>query len=85
MQLYRLSATSGVPSGKNGDYTGIGAGVLVWSTVVDGLAREGASPVYDYLQSSFFINPASAANGLCVALAIFGELNEPSLKYCWSV
>ena len=29
MQLYRLSATSGVPSGKNGDYTGIGGGRAV--------------------------------------------------------
>ena len=34
------------------------------------------------LQSSFFINPANAANGLCVALAIFGVLSEPSSKYC---
>jgi len=38
----------------------------------------------DY-QSSFFINPANAANGLCVALAIVGLLVEPSPKYCWSV
>jgi len=35
--------------------------------------------------SSFFINPASAAKGLWVALAIFGVLREPSPKYCWSV
>ncbi|OWP72831.1 hypothetical protein CEC48_05500 [Pseudomonas sp. K2I15] len=37
------------------------------------------------LQSSFFISPANAANGLCVALAIVGLLVEPSPKYCWSV
>ena len=32
--------------------------------------------------SSFFINPASAAKGLCVALAVFGLLVELSEKYC---
>jgi hypothetical protein len=31
---------------------------------------------------SFFINPASAANGLWVALAVFGLLVELSEKYC---
>jgi len=34
---------------------------------------------------SFFINPASAAKGLWVALAVFGLLVELSEKYCWSV
>ncbi len=37
------------------------------------------------IHSSFFISPASAANGLWVALAVFGVLSEPSAKYCWSV
>jgi hypothetical protein len=49
------------------------------------LARDGARSGNEDLQSSFFINPANAANGLCVALAIFGVLSEPSPKYCWSV
>jgi len=31
---------------------------------------------------SFFSMPASAANGLWVALAMLGVLVEPSLKYC---
>ncbi|RIJ09002.1 hypothetical protein DXT77_18745 [Pseudomonas sp. 91RF] len=48
-------------------------------------ARERAGSDAEDLQSSFFIRPASAANGLCVALAIFGVLREPSPKYCWSV
>lgn len=34
------------------------------------------------LAHSFFINPASAANGLCVAFATEGVLREPSVKYC---
>lgn len=50
-----------------------------------GLARDEAVTGSDELQSSFFINPANAANGLCVALAIVGLLVEPSPKYCWSV
>lgn len=49
------------------------------------LARSGRfSPLQGQArcQSSFFISPANAANGLWVALAILGLLREPSSKYC---
>ena len=49
------------------------------------LACDEAGTGKEKLQSSFFINPANAANGLCVALAMLGLLVEPSPKYCWSV
>ena len=45
MQLYRLSATSGVPSGKNGDYTGIGGGVFGLRLAVSGLPLSRASRI----------------------------------------
>ena len=46
----------------------------------DSFAERGNDQLAGY--SSFFIRPANAANGLCVALAIVGELSEPSPKYC---
>ncbi len=54
-------------------------------SVLDCIPTRSVGTIGVVAQSSFFINPAKAAKGLCVALAIFGVLSEPSPKYCWSV
>ena len=97
MQLYRLFATCRCPSEKRREYTGIVCGSGgTWSVAGAGLpvvqalgfdCHPGAQPslasqLPHRHYSSFFISPASAANGLWVALAIFGLLVELSEKYC---
>ncbi|SHM83584.1 hypothetical protein SAMN05216593_103471 [Pseudomonas asturiensis] len=55
------------------------------SMTVRGAIQRSRIPSARSRHSSFFINPARAANGLWVALEAFGELSELSEKYCWSV
>ena len=68
MQLYRLFATCPSPCEKRREYTA--------------LAQHRPAVGVAVCYSSFFISPANAANGLWVALAIFGLLVELSEKYC---
>ena len=38
--------------------------------------------IFFYDCDLLFIRSASAANGLCVAVEVFGELKDDSEKYC---
>src|SRR5471030_369442 len=91
------AAKSGLPCRKRQIFaamhkTNVGAGLLAKAVGQSILmstdtpsSRASPLPQGRLQSSSFFISPANAANGLCVALATFGVLREPSLKYCWSV